>query len=170
VSNIIHLSFKCGYLFCYVIYSVTFFGSKWIISWEITISGKAKCPTIVLAHILCKYSCLGGGRCSVVGSTTFSEFDGPGFEPPSGIDIFNTLPDRLWCSLNLLCNGYWVSFQGVKAAELWLLAATTIQRIWAFMVRYRANFTNSWMRYRLKIEFFLIMVQLEHSRLGECVI
>ena len=55
---------------------------------------------------------------SSVGIATLYGLDGPGIEPQWD-EIFRTRPDRPWGPPSVLYNGYRVSFQGGKAAEVW---------------------------------------------------
>ena len=58
------------------------------------------------------------GRNSSVGTATRYGLDGPGIESWWGGEIFRTRPDKTWCPLNLLYNGYRV-IPGGKAARAW---------------------------------------------------
>ena len=53
------------------------------------------------------------GRDSSVNIATLYGLDGPG-QNPGWCEISRTLPDRPWGTLIFLCNGYLVSFPGVK--------------------------------------------------------
>jgi hypothetical protein len=54
--------------------------------------------------------CLG----SAVGIATRYGLDGPRFESRWGGEIFRIRPDHSWGQFSLLCDGYRVSFPGVK--------------------------------------------------------
>ena len=54
------------------------------------------------------------GRDSSVGIATRYGLNGPGIESRCGGEIFRNRPDRPWGPLNLLYNGYRVSFPGLK--------------------------------------------------------